>query len=205
MKNVLISLAASFVSLTLLASTAASAAQPVLQKYKIDPDHTCVVFRISHLGFSHVYGQFQKISGEFAVDQKDPSKSWVHLVIKVASVNTHAEQRDEHLKKPDFFDAKQFPDIIFKSDKIKKIAAGKFNVHGNLTMHGVTKPIEFVLTQNRTGKDPWGNIRTGGDATFTIKRSDFGVNYMLGKNQVGDQVNLMVSFEGIGEKSVTSK
>jgi polyisoprenoid-binding protein YceI len=164
-------------------------------KFKIDPGHASVVFKINHLGFSNVYGMFGDVNGDMDLDDKG-DKSSLTLDIKTSSITTLNTKRDEHLAKPDFFDAKQFPTITFKSTSMKK-TGDRYNVKGNLTMHGKTNPVEFTLTRNRTGNDPWGKVRTGGDATFHVKRSDFGMKFMQGPTAVGDDVEIMVSAEGI--------
>lgn len=174
-----------------------SAAATGLDVYKIDPSHTSVVFKVDHLGFSYVYGQFPKVEGEFKVDEKNPAKSSLNVFIDANSITTHDEKRDKHLRSPDFFNVKQYPKITFKSDSVKKVKGDQYEIAGKLTLHGVTKPVKFTFNRARTGKDPWGNTRTGGEAQFIIKRSDFGMNYMQGENQVGDEVALLLSVEGI--------
>lgn len=168
-----------------------------LDTYKIDPSHSAVVFKVNHLGFTHVYGQFPKVEGEFKVDGKKGEKESITVTVDANSITTHEAKRDKHLKNADFFDVKQFPTITFKSDSVTKKGGNKYEVKGQLSLHGVTKPVTFTLDRGRTGKDPWGNTRTGGDAQFTIKRSDFGMNYMQGENQVSDEVTLFLAVEGI--------
>lgn len=167
------------------------------QVFKIDESHTALVFKINHLGFSHAYGQFAKVDGEFHVNDKNPSQNKINVVIDADSVNTHNAKRDDHLRKPDFFDVKQYPKITFMSTKVEKKKNNEFMVTGDLTMHGKTKSISFPFQQSRVGKDPWGKTRTGGDAQFVVKRSDFGMNYMQGENQLGDEVAMFLSVEGI--------
>ena len=112
---------------------------------------------------------------------------------------THVAKRDNHLKSPDFFNAKQFPNITFESTAVKKTGAHTYRVTGKVTLHGVTKPIAVNLVRNRTGKGPMGHIHTGVDMTFKVKRSDFNMNFMQGKDMIGNDVTLMVSAEGIHE------
>lgn len=164
--------------------------------YTIDSDHTFVMFKVSHMGFSHVYGRFTDVTGDFVLDSKTMSNSKVNLVIKTASIDTQQPKRDKHLKNSDFFDAPSFPEIKFTSNKIKALGKNKYHVEGVLLMRGKSKTIHFELVQNNEGKDPWGNYRTGGDATFTIDRTEFGMNWGLDKN-IPAQVTLIVSIEGI--------
>lgn len=163
-------------------------------KYAIDNVHTAVIFKINHLGVSNSYGRFDDVAGSFTWDDKDPKAISVDLVIKADKVNTNAEKRDQHLVGPDFFNAKQFPVIAFKSKSVTKDGKG-FKVTGALTMHGVTKDISFNFVKVGEGKDPYGNFRLGGETTFTVKRSDFGMNYMV--PNLGDDVVITVSLEGI--------
>lgn len=170
-----------------------------LEKYKIDPVHTSVVFKVSHLGFSTTYGQFVGPEGSFQVDDQKAENSKVDLKIKTDSITTFDQKRDKHLKSPDFFNVKQNPAITFKSKSVKKTGENTYAVAGDLTLNGVTKPLEVTFKRNRTGQDPWGKTRTGGETSFKVKRSDFKMNYMQGENQVGDEVELLISIEGIRE------
>ncbi len=180
----------------IFAAMIGSAAHGAPEKYNVDASHASVVFKINHMGFSNVYGMFGDVTGDFEVDDKKPEMTKVDITIKADSVDTKNAKRDEHLRKPDFFDAKQFPLITFKSESVKKISATKYQVKGLLTMHGVTKPLSFELTRFRTGLDPMKKQKTGGEASLKIKRSDYGMNFMVGPEKVGDEVDLWVSLEG---------
>lgn len=168
--------------------------------YKIDPAHTSIVFKINHLGFTHVYGMFPGVEGLFVVDEAKPEKGSVDLKVKVESVSTHSEKRDQHLKSPDFFNAKVNPWISFKSTAVKAAGKNKFKVTGDLSLNGVTKSVTLDMIRNRTGQDPWGATRTGFDGSVKIKRSDFKMNFMQGENAVGDDVELFLGVEGVKEK-----
>jgi len=182
--------------LLVLAALSFSFAATAADKYNIDPAHTSVVFKIGHMGFSNVYGMFGDVSGDFSLDEKDPAKSSVNLTIKTDSVDTKNAKRDEHLKKADFFDAKLYPTITFKSTAVKKTGDKTYEVKGELTLHGKTKPVTLVLNRFRTGEDPMKKHRTGGETKFSIKRSDYGMNFMVGPEKVSDEVEIMVSLEG---------
>ena len=110
------------------------------------------------------------------------------------SIDTRSEKRDQHLKSPDFFNAKQFPAITFKSNKIEG-SGDSYKISGDLTIHGVTKPIMIEFKKGAEGKGGQGEIRSGGETRFTIKRSDYDMKFMAGP--VGDDVNIIVSLEGI--------
>lgn len=163
--------------------------------YKIDSVHSFAVFKIKHFNVSYAYGRFNDISGSFALDEVDPGASSVQIEIKAGSIDTHVAKRDQHLKSPDFFNAKQFPVITFQSRQVKKAGAGTYEVSGNLNMHGVTRSLTMTMHQVGAGKDPRGIYRTGFDTSFTIKRSEYGMKYMLGG--LGDDVILMFGIEGI--------
>ena len=176
---------------TVTLSTAALAADT----YVVDPIHSPLIFKIKHLGVSNFYGRFNEVTGTFTVDEKNPAASSVEINIKTESVDTNNPERNTHLKSPDFFNAKEFPVITFKSKKIKETAKDNYEVTGDLTLHGVTKPLAVKLTRIGTGKDPWGGFRMGFESTFTIKRSDFDMKFMA--DLVGDEVQLMLSIEGV--------
>jgi polyisoprenoid-binding protein YceI len=162
--------------------------------FKIDPVHSSIGFSIKHLGVSDFYGRFNDVSGQVVFDKADPSKSSVEVTIPVESIDTHNEKRDQHLKSPDFFNAKQFPMIVFKSKSVEG-TGGNYKAIGDLTLHGVTKPLTLEIKRGPDGKGMEGEIRGGGETRFTIKRSDFGMNFMQGG--LGDEVTILLSLEGV--------
>jgi len=160
--------------------------------YKIDPAHTSVQFTINHLGISNLNGRFNSIEGTFNFNPK--GKSSVKVTIQTNSLDTNHQKRDAHLRSPDFFNVKQFPEIKFVSDSVKYNAKGEAtSMTGKLTLHGQTQVTTVKITPVGAGKDPWGGYRAGFDANMTIKRSDFGMNFMLGG--IGDEVNITMNFE----------
>lgn len=169
------------------------------QTYKIDGSHTSIVFKVDHMGFSNVYGMFDGAEGSFTFDDAKPENSKFDVTVNVDSINTYEKKRDDHLIGPDFFNAKQFPKIVLKSKTVKKTGANDYAVTADMTMHGVTKPVSFTFKRMKSGKDPWGKTRTGGEAQFTIKRTDFGMNFMSKPGEVGNDVALTVSIEGTVE------
>jgi polyisoprenoid-binding protein YceI len=162
--------------------------------FKIDPVHSSIGFSVKHLGVSEFYGRFNDVSGQVVFDKADPSKSSVEVTIPVESIDTHNEKRDQHLKSPDFFNAKQFPTIIFKSKSVEG-SGDTYKATGDLTLHGVTKPLTLEIKRGPEGKGMEGEIRAGGEARFTLKRSDFGMNFMQGA--LGDEVTVLLSLEGV--------
>jgi polyisoprenoid-binding protein YceI len=163
----------------------------------VDPDHASVVFSINHLGFSNVHGIFPGMEGKIVLNETSPDKSSFEVKVAAERVNTGVHKRDRHLRSPDFFSVKQFPDIVLKSKSIKKSGSNSYDIVADLTLHGVTKPVHFTFHRLNTGKGPNGALRTGGDAEFKLKRSDYGMTFMNGPGQVGDEVSLSVSLEAV--------
>ncbi|HJT77052.1 MAG TPA: YceI family protein [Gemmataceae bacterium] len=176
-----------------LALAAALALPGRADNYVLDDAHTAASFNIAHLGLSWTHGRFDDVAGTFTIDAADPGKSSFTLTIKADSVDTNNKKRDEHLRSPDFFNVKQFPTIRFESTSVKP-ADGGYQVTGNLTLHGVTKPISFLLKGGKTA-ELMGKKRMGFWMDTTLKRSEFGMDKMVGP--VGDEVILTISFEGV--------
>ena len=154
--------------------------------FKIDPLHSSIVFSIKYL-VSDFYGRFNDLSGQVVFDKADPAKSSVELTIPVESIDTHYAKRDQVLKSPDFFNAKQFPAIVFKSKSIEG-SGENYKVTGDLNLHGVTKPLTLEIKRGPDGKGPEGEIRGGGETRFTI-------NFMQGA--LGDEVTVLLTLQGV--------
>jgi polyisoprenoid-binding protein YceI len=185
-------------TLSILAAVLALGTAPVSaapETYEVDLSHSFAMFRIKHLNVGYAYGRFNDFAGTFVVDEANPAASSVELTIQVKSVDTNNEKRDQHLRSPDFFSANQFPTMVFKSTAVSKSGEGAYEVKGNLTLHGVTKPVTLAMRKTGKGDDPWGNHRIGFEGTTSIKRSDFGMNKMM--EAVADQVWITVAVEGI--------
>jgi polyisoprenoid-binding protein YceI len=177
----------------ILATLLGNAAIAQEENYAVDPAHSGLNFKISHLGLSWVHGRFDELSGHFTLDPQNPANCSFQLAAKTESVDTNNHKRDDHLRSPDFFNAKQFPAITFKSTAVRPGKDG-YDVTGDLTLHGVTKPVTFLLSGGKTAEFPKGVHRTGFSAEVAVKRSDFGVTKFAGA--VGDNVYIEVSFEG---------
>lgn len=195
-----------WISKTAIAITIAMvAALPVLahaDTWQIDPAHTSVEFSVRHLMISNVKGQFEKTTGTITANGNDPASAKIDVTIDASSVDTRVERRDAHLKSPDFLDVAKFPTITFKSTKVEADGPGKWKVTGDLTIHGVTKPV--VLEVEGSGEpihDPMGNTRAGASATTKIKRSDFGLTWNkaleTGGVMVSDEVAISIDVEAI--------
>jgi polyisoprenoid-binding protein YceI len=176
---------------TLIAAALSGSARA--DEYAVDTAHAAAVFRVSHIGLSWTHGRVKDLSGTFAVDARNPAATRFELSARVDSIDTDQPKRDEHLKSPDFFNAKEFPVIRFKSKSAKPVEGG-YEVAGELTLHGSTKPLTIVLKGGRTAEFPPGVQRTGYVAEFMIKRSDFGMDKML--EAVGNEIHVQLSFEG---------
>jgi polyisoprenoid-binding protein YceI len=163
--------------------------------FKIDPVHSAILFKIEHFGVGNIYGRFDTFSGTFVFDPTDPSKDAVNVEIKTDSVDTNAADRDKHIKSPDFFNAAQYSTATFKSTSVKKVDDKHYEVAGDLTLRGVTKPVTLTVQQIGAGPGPKGESRVGWEATVTLKRSDFEVKTFL--PAVGDEVGLTIAVEGI--------
>jgi polyisoprenoid-binding protein YceI len=183
--------------LSLLLSILAFAGTTVAQadSFKIDPAHSAILFKVGHFGVGHVYGRFDTFSGTFTFDQNDPSKDAVNVEIKTDTVDTNVPKRDTDIKGPDFLNAAQFPTATFKSTSVKKIDDKNYEVTGDFTLRGVTKPLTLNVQAIGSGPGPKGEFRTGWEATTTLKRSDFDVKALL--PAVTDEVSLRIAVEGI--------
>jgi polyisoprenoid-binding protein YceI len=176
-----------FVLITLFMSAVANA-----ESYKVDPVHSSIVFKSKHIDTSYVFGRFNDFGGTVNVDS-DPSKMSFDVTAKVDSIDTANAKRDTHLKSPDFFSAKEFPTIQFKSTSVKSAGDNKYEVTGDMTLHGVTKPITVTIEKVGASNNPQFGDRVGFITTFKVKRSDFGMSGMT--NMIGDEVELAAAFE----------
>jgi polyisoprenoid-binding protein YceI len=168
-------------------------------EYVIDSAHSAANFSVKHMMVSNVRGAFSKVTGTANIDEKDITKSTVEAVIDATTINTNEPKRDEHLKSADFFDTAKFPSITFKSTKVEQ-AGQNLKVTGNLTLHGVTKPVVLDVEGFTTeAKDPWGNTKRGGTATTKINRKDFGLGWNsvleTGGVAVGEEVSITLDLE----------
>jgi polyisoprenoid-binding protein YceI len=178
--------------LSALAMAATALAQ--VGNWQIDPNHSAAQFSVRHLGVSTVRGAFTKVTGSAKYDPANPASDSLDATIDVSSVDTRVEMRDKDLRSPNFFDVEKYPTITFHSKSVKAAGAGKLEITGDLTIHGVTK--EVVLDVDGPSapiKDPWGNQRIGASASTRVNRHDFGVNG--GAGAVGDDINITIDVE----------
>ncbi|MFT7670387.1 MAG: polyisoprenoid-binding protein YceI [Planctomycetota bacterium] len=163
----------------------------------VDGGHSSILFRIQHMEASYFYGRFNEVEGEIVFDEEDPAKSSVALTIMADSVDSNSGKRDEHIKSPDFLDAKQFAAIEFISTKVEQ-KGDTWKVTGNLEFHGTQNEITVDFEKTGEGKGRGGEAVLGFLSTFTIDRTDYGMDYMIGP--LGKELQLTVSLEAKGSK-----
>ncbi|MCA9472651.1 MAG: polyisoprenoid-binding protein [Nitrospira sp.] len=182
-----------------------NAATAEMAQWKLDPDHTTIGFQVQHMVVSKTNGKFLEYSGTIEMDPEAKKFKTIEAVIQTQSVFTDHSKRDEHLRSPDFFDAKTFPTMTYKMKSYKK-TGDSYTALGDLTLRGITKEITLVGTLNGVAKDPWGNIRAGFTAEGTINRKDFGMKFSKlldnGGLMVGDEVKIILEVEVIQEKKM---
>ncbi|AQZ35382.1 Polyisoprenoid-binding protein YceI [Pseudomonas sp. NFACC19-2] len=171
--------------------------QAMAADYAIDKQgqHAFVNFKISHLGYSWLYGTFKDFDGTFSFDAANPEASKVNVTLKTASVDTNHAERDKHIRSADFLNASKHATATFESTSVKSTGEGTADVTGNLTLNGVTKPVVIAAKFIGEGKDPWGGYRAGFEGTTTLTLKDFDISMDLGP--ASQTVELIISVEGI--------
>ncbi len=179
-------------------------ALPVLARadtWQIDSSHTSVEFTVRHMMISNVKGQFQKTTGTITANGNDAASAKIDVSIDASSVDTRVERRDANLKSPDFLDVAKYPTITFKSTKVEADGPNKWKMTGDLTVHGVTKPVVLDVEGSGPPIQVMGNTRAGASATTKIKRSDFGLTWNkaleAGGVLVGDEVAISIDVEAV--------
>ncbi len=175
---------------TLLLATPVTAAD-----YSVDAVHSSALFKVTHLGTSNFYGMFKEMEGTIVYDDANPAGSSIEITIAAESVDTRSENRDNHVKSPDFLNAKQFPKITFKSTSVKA-AGGGLEVTGDLTLLGVTKPVTAKVVKTGEGKNPRSGAELiGFEATFSVDRTAHDMNFMAGP--LGETIDFTLAVEAI--------
>lgn len=177
------------------------------QKWAFDLVHSSINFTVRHMVVSKVRGRFTKWDGTLVMDEKDPSGGRVDVVIDAASIDTGVAQRDEHLRSGDFFDVGKNPTITFRSTRVEKTGEGALKVTGDLTMHGVTRPVVLDVEYAGSANDPWGGVRAGFSAGTKLDRKDFGLTYNqlleTGGLVVGETVEIGIEAEMVKQVEAT--
>ncbi|MFB5190187.1 YceI family protein [Alicyclobacillus fastidiosus] len=167
--------------------------------WAVDASHSEIGFSAKHMMFTTVRGSFKKFEATVTADPEDLSTAEIDFTIDVASVDTRNEDRDNHLRSGDFFDVENYPTITFKATEIKTTGEHEYDMTGDVTIHGVTKPVTFHVAYQGTGKNPWGAEVAGFEATATISRKDFGLTYNAaletGGVLISDQVKLNLEIQ----------
>jgi polyisoprenoid-binding protein YceI len=173
---------------------------PAAGTWAIDPSHTHAGFSVRHLMVSKVRGRFAAVSGTVTIAE-DPLDSHVEVAIDTASIDTRDEQRDAHLRSPDFFDVENYPTMTYRSTAVRPAGKGRWLVEGELTLHGVTRSVPLEVTFEGAGSDPWGGVRAGFSARAEIDREDFNLtwNQVLetGGIAVGKKVAIDLEVEAV--------
>ena len=180
-----------------LGSALLGAGQAMAADYLIDKEgqHAFVNFKISHLGYSWLYGTFRDFDGHFSFDAAQPETSKIQVNLKTASVDSNHAERDKHLRSPDFLNVAKHPTAAFESTQVKPNGNGSFDILGNLSLNGVTKPVVIAARFIGEGKDPWGGYRAGFEGSTRLKLKDFGIQKDLGP--ASQEVELILSVEGV--------
>jgi polyisoprenoid-binding protein YceI len=169
--------------------------------FEIDPIHSQVIFSVRHLMVSNVRGYFNVIRGQLHIDEQQPANSWVEAEAEAASINTRNEQRDAHLRSADFFEAAKYPTLTFKSTQVSQVEGSEYKVSGDLTIHGVTRPVTFEVEYHGQNAHPMMGVRTGLSAKAKINRKDFGLTYgtvaEAGQVLLSENVNIEIDLEAI--------
>ncbi|HEY2811997.1 MAG TPA: YceI family protein [Acidimicrobiales bacterium] len=175
---------------------------PAAGTYALDVSHSHVGFAIRHLMVSKVRGQFDRFSGSITIGE-DPTDSSVEVEIDLASVDTRDEKRDAHLRSSDFLHTDLHPTMTFRSTSVRRAKGDAWTVEGDLTLHGVTRPIELEVSYEGSATSPWGTTSIGFSATGKLNRDDFGVNWNqaleAGGFMLGKDVNLEIEAEAIAQ------
>ncbi len=145
--------------------------------WNMDPTHSELGFKVKHMMVTNLSGKFTDFSVQASSDDDQFSNPAISFSAKIASVNTGQEQRDTHLRSPEFFDVEAHPEMTFKASKMEKISDENYKMHGDLTIKGVSKPVQLDVEFGGIGKDPWGNTKAGFTVNGKIKRSDFGLTW----------------------------
>ena len=168
--------------------------------YTIDRAHSEAAFQVRHL-LTKVRGRFSDFEGTIVYDAAEPERSSVKAIIRAASIDTNEPDRDKHLRSADFFAVDEYPTITFTSTRVRQKGGEEFDVDGDLTIHGITRPVTLAVSFLGKAKDPWGNERLGFEAETTINRKDFGLTWNAaletGGFLVGDEVKISLSVQAL--------
>ncbi|AWI26655.1 YceI family protein [Flavobacterium pallidum] len=168
-------------------------------KWVIDPTHSEIGFKVKHMMFTNVSGKFDKFDASIETEGDSFENAKVHFTGQTDSINTGNADRDNHLRSGDFFDAAQFPELKFEANSFTKINEGDYELNGNLTLHGGTKPVRLAVEFGGLMKDPWGNTKAGFSITGKLNRKDWGLSWNAaletGGVLVSEEVKLVIELQ----------
>ena len=172
--------------------------------WQIDASHSHIYFTARHMMISKVRGQFESFDGTIDFDPENPENTTVDISIAIDSLTTRDDQRDNHLKSPDFFDASQYPTMSFKSTRVEQIDENRGKLFGDLTIRDVTKPVVLDVDHAGQAKSPWGTISAGFSGSTTVNRKEWGLNWNqaleTGGVLVGDKINIEIELELVNQE-----
>jgi polyisoprenoid-binding protein YceI len=167
--------------------------------WQLDTSHSHIQFSVRHMMISRVRGEFEKLSGTIQPNEANPAASNVEIQIEASSINTRDEQRDTHLRSPDFLNVEQYPYLTFKSTGVEQIDSHNAKLHGDLTIRDITRPVTLDVEYQGKSKSPWGTENYGFNAKTKINRKDWGLEWNValetGGVLVGDEVNIDIELE----------
>ena len=178
------------------AGAAPDAAKQVSHLFEVDAGHSSMIFKIRHLGVANFMGRFNSFGGSYTLDPANLESSTFNFTVDANSVDTNSSRRDGHIKSPDFFDVANHPEMTFESTKVEKKSDTHLLVRGDLTFRGVTKPVDVTIKIIGAAETQQG-YKNGIDASFTFKRSDFGNDTYVANGGLSDEVEIMVTVEGV--------
>ena len=176
-------------------------------KWNIDPSHSSLEFAVRHMGISTVRGRFEKVSGMVETGDDGALRS-VEATIDASSIDTAEPRRDDHLRSPDFLDAEKYPTLVFRSATVDPLGTDRYQVRGELTIRGETRPVTFEVETSNPMSDPWGNLRAGASASGKLSRRDWGLTWNqvleLGALLVGEEVRFTLDVQAVGAAAVAA-
>ena len=165
--------------------------------FTVDSSHSTLTYRVRHMNVAYFHGRINKPAGSFTIDDDDLARSSVHVTVEIANMDSGSDGRNSFLTGPQLFNAAEFPTLEFHSTSIRKISDATYETTGDFTMHGVTKSITIPLAEYTTLQTERMGYRAGFECIFTVKQSDYGMNYAIERGALGDEVRITVAIEGV--------
>ncbi len=177
--------------------------------WTIDSSHSQITFSVRHMMISNVHGRFEEFAGTVDFNEQDPTQSSVSVEIDAATINTREPKRDTHLASPDFLNAAEFPKLTYKSTRVEKLDDSHGRIYGDLTIHGISRPVILDVEYSGTAKSPWGTTSAGFSASTRINRKDWDLNWNValetGGWLVGETINVDIELEIVKQAEAVAK